>query len=166
MRLGARLAQRVRIVFRRWRWPHCSRPFMARSGSQDHPTKWSPQIWTALCGVPISETKVKDAKRRGGGPDKLQASVACFTFEDEAFARALLSWRIDAWDVLKELCKPGSQAAMRVETIVDLVLLEDARTPSSTTQNPTTNRTSTRISSQTSTSSWTRCPTGTRCCMC
>ena len=57
-------------------------------------------------------------------PDALQGSVACFTFEDEAFARALLSWRIGAWDILKELCKPGSQAAMRVETIVDLVLLE------------------------------------------
>jgi DNA polymerase type B, organellar and viral len=82
------------------------------------------QIWTALCGVPINETNVKDAKRRGGAPDALQGSVACFTFEDEAFARALLSWRIGAWDILKELCKPGSQAAMRVETIVDLVLLE------------------------------------------
>ena len=100
---------------------------MARSGSQDHPTKWSREIWTSLCGVPISETNVKDAKRRGASPDKLQGSIACFTFEDEAFARALLSWRIDAWDVLKELCKPGSEAAMRVEPIVDVVLLEDAR---------------------------------------
>ena len=126
------------------------------------------QVWTALCGVPISETNVKDAKRRGAGPDKLQGSIAYFTFEDEAFARALLSWRIEAWDVLKELCKPGSQAAMRVEAIVDVVLLEDARTPSSTTQNPTTNPTSTRISSQTSTSSWTQpCRLSCiRCCMC
>ena len=82
------------------------------------------QIWTALCGVPINETNVKDAKRRGGAPDALQGSVDCLTFEDQAFARALLSWRNGAWEILKKLCKPGSQAAMRLETIVDLVLLD------------------------------------------
>ena len=82
------------------------------------------EIWTALCGVPINETNVKDAKRRGAGPDKLQGSIAYFTSEDEAFACALLRWRIEAWDVLRELCMPGSQAAMRVEDLIDLVLRE------------------------------------------
>jgi hypothetical protein len=91
------------------------------------PYKMVAEIWTTLCGVPINETNVKDAKRRGAGPDKIQGSIADFTFEDEAFACALLRWRIEAWDVLRELCMPSSQAAKRVEAIVDVVLLEDAR---------------------------------------
>ena len=49
------------------------------------PYKMVAEIWTALCGVPINETNVKDAKRRGAGPDKIQGSIADFTFEDEAF---------------------------------------------------------------------------------
>jgi hypothetical protein len=117
------------------------------------PYKMIAQVWTALCGVPISETNVKDAKRRGAGPHKLQASIACLTFEDEAFARALLRWRIEAWDVLEELCKPDSQATTRVEAIVDAVLLEDSRHTEFNDPEPDDEPTSTRISSQTSTSS-------------
>jgi hypothetical protein len=88
------------------------------------PYKMVAQVWTALCGIPITETNVKDAKRRGASPDRIQGSIACFTFEDEAFACAVLRWRIEAWDLVRELCKPGSEAAMRVEDLLDLVLLE------------------------------------------
>ena len=88
------------------------------------PYKMVAQVWTALCGVPINETNVKDAKRRGASPDKIQGSIAYFTFEDEAFASALLGWRIEAWDLVKQLCKSGSQAEMRLKALVDLALLD------------------------------------------
>ena len=55
---------------------------------------------------------------------RLQGSIAYFTFEDEAFASALLSWRIEAWDLVKQLCKSGSQAEMRLKALVDLALLD------------------------------------------
>jgi hypothetical protein len=89
------------------------------------PYKMVTQVWTALCGVQITETNVKDAKRRGAHPDKLQGSIAYFTFEDEAFARAFLRWRFGAWELLAVLCKPGSQAAARVKKLVDMALLDD-----------------------------------------
>ena len=116
------------------------------------------EIWTALCGVPINETNVKDAKRRGASPDKIQGSIADFTFEDEAFVCALLRWRIEGWDLVRQLCKSGSQAEMRLKALVDIALLDSV--PDTEFDGPepfeeTSQDASTRISSQTSTSSWT-----------
>jgi hypothetical protein len=89
------------------------------------PYKTIALVWTALSGVPISETNVKDAKRRGAGPNKLRESITDLSPEDESFARGLLRWRVEAWEILKLLCKPGSPAAIQMEKLVDAVLLED-----------------------------------------
>jgi hypothetical protein len=90
------------------------------------PYKMIAEVWTALCGVQISETNVKDTKRRGAGADELQESITYLTADDEAFAGAFLRWRIGAWDLLTLLCKPGSQAATRVKELVAAALSDDA----------------------------------------
>jgi hypothetical protein len=91
------------------------------------PYKTIAEVWTALCAVPIKEMNVKDAKRRGGSPEQLQGSIASFTLKDDTFARALLGWRIEALDVLMQLCAPGSTAATRMQSLIEVVGLEDLR---------------------------------------
>jgi hypothetical protein len=93
-------------------------------GVDKAPYKTIARVWTALSGVPINETNIKDAKRRRAGPNKIRESITDLSPEDESFARALLRWRVEGWEILKLLCKPGSPAAIQMEKLVDTVLLE------------------------------------------
>jgi hypothetical protein len=94
-------------------------------GIEKAPYKTVARVWTALCGVPISETHIKDRKRRSAGPKELPESITDLSPEDESFARRLLCWRVEAWEILKLLCKPGSPATIKTKQLVDAVLLED-----------------------------------------
>jgi hypothetical protein len=71
-------------------------------------------VLSALCQVPVTVTTVKNAKRRGVGPEKLEHSIAYLTSADEEFAAALLAWRPMARPLLDALCVPGSTAARQV----------------------------------------------------
>jgi hypothetical protein len=77
-------------------------------------------VLTALCRVPVTVTTVKNAKRRGGEPDKLERSIAFLTVADEEFAVALLAWRPIARPLLDALCVPGSTAERQIELAFQL----------------------------------------------
>jgi hypothetical protein len=68
------------------------------------------RIWTALTGVLVTTTTVKNAKRRGAKPDALQGNITHLSDGDEGFACTFLQWRVDAWDFLYGLCKGRSAA--------------------------------------------------------
>jgi hypothetical protein len=72
-------------------------------------------VLSALRQVPVTVTTVKNAKRRGVEPDKLERSIAFLTVADEEFAVALLAWRPTAWPLLCALCAPGSAAAQQID---------------------------------------------------
>jgi hypothetical protein len=82
------------------------------------------QKWAALCCVPISVFNVKDAKRRGAAPGALAGSIDYFTVQDETLATAMLRSQIKAMDLLKQLCKSGSQAQNRLRDAIDCVMVE------------------------------------------
>jgi hypothetical protein len=64
-------------------------------------------VLSALCRVPVAVTTVKNAKRRGVKPDKLEHSIAYLTAADEEFATALLTWKPTARPLLDALCVSG-----------------------------------------------------------
>jgi hypothetical protein len=75
---------------------------------------------TGLCGVKVTETNVKDAKRRGAGPIDLVNSIASLTDEDRRFLTAwfgLFPIAPEVLDVAAVLCKPGSAAAAQLEEL-------------------------------------------------
>jgi hypothetical protein len=80
-------------------------------------------VWTALCHVPVTVTTVKNAKRRGAGPDRLEGSIDRLSKEDEEFAAALFRWRVETLDLLVRLCSPGSEAEARVWNVFDRTML-------------------------------------------
>jgi hypothetical protein len=84
-------------------------------GVQPLPYASIASVLSALCQVPVTVTTVKNAKRRGVEPDKLERSIAFLTVADEEFAVALLAWRPIAWPLLCALCAPGSMAAQQID---------------------------------------------------
>jgi hypothetical protein len=78
------------------------------------------RLMTGLCGVKVTETTVKDAKRRGAGPVDLVGSIASLTDDDRRFLTAwfgLFSVAPEVLDVAAELCNPGSAAAAELEEL-------------------------------------------------
>ena len=78
------------------------------------------RLMTALCGVKVTETKVKDAKRRGAGPDDLVHSIASFTDDDRTFLTAwfrLFPVAPEALDVAEMLCEQGSPASPEIDDL-------------------------------------------------
>jgi hypothetical protein len=73
------------------------------------------RVMSALCRVTITETTIKNAKRRGVGPDKLPHSIAFLTAADEEFVAAMLAWRLTAKSSLDALCVPGSMAERQLD---------------------------------------------------
>ena len=75
---------------------------------------------TALCGVKVTETNVKDAKRRGAGPNDLVQSIASFTDDDR---RLLAAWfRLfpvapEVLDIAEMLCEQGSAASAELDDL-------------------------------------------------
>jgi hypothetical protein len=83
-------------------------------------------MWmSAICGVKVSETDVKNAKRRGAGPEELDGSITALTDDDRRFLVTWLGFSPivpDTFDTVWRLCAPGSAAADELDE-----LFEDAR---------------------------------------
>ena len=75
---------------------------------------------TALCGVKVTETNVKDAKRRGVGTDDLVDSIASLTDDDRRFLTAwlrLFPVAAEVLDIAEMLCEPGSAASAELDDL-------------------------------------------------
>ena len=78
------------------------------------------RLMTALCGVKVTETNVKDAKRRGAGPDDLVDSIASFTDDDRRFLTAwfrLFPVAPEVLDIAEMLCEQGSAASAELDDL-------------------------------------------------
>ena len=78
------------------------------------------RLMTALCGVKVTETKVKDAKRRGAGPDDLVDSIASFTDEERRFLTALFHLfpvAPEVLDIAEMICEEGSAASDEIDDL-------------------------------------------------
>jgi hypothetical protein len=75
---------------------------------------------TGLCGVKVTETNVKDAKRRGTGPDGLVHSISSLTDDDRKFLTALLCFfpvAPEVLDMTETLCGQGSPASAELDDL-------------------------------------------------
>jgi hypothetical protein len=92
-------------------WRKAKRPkFNARTAT----------LMTALCGVKVTETSVKDAKRRGAGPDDLANCIASLTDDDRRFLTAwfrLFPVAPEVLDIAEKLCEPGSAASAELDDL-------------------------------------------------
>jgi hypothetical protein len=78
------------------------------------------RLMTALCGVKVTETHVKDAKRRGVGPDDLVDSIASLTDDDRRFLTAwfrLFPVAPEVLGIAEMLCEPGSAASAELDDL-------------------------------------------------
>jgi hypothetical protein len=78
------------------------------------------RLMTALCGVKVTETKVKDAKRRGVGPDDLVDSIASLTDDDRRFLTVwfrLFPVAPEVLDIAEMLCEQGSTASAELDDL-------------------------------------------------
>ena len=72
-----------------WRDSPLSEWFKSKTNAQK-------AIWmSALCGVKITETDVKNAKRRGAKPEDLTGSITELTDDDRRFLDVVVSLRLD-----------------------------------------------------------------------
>ena len=80
---------------------------------------------SALCGMKVTESNVKDAKRRGAGPEEL---AGCITELDDDDRRFLMTWFgfssivPETFEIAAMLCAPGSAAEAELDE-----LFEDSR---------------------------------------
>jgi hypothetical protein len=75
---------------------------------------------TALCGGKVTETHVKDAKRRGVGPDDLVGSIASLTDDDRRFLTAwfrLFPVAPEVLGIAEMLCEQGSAASAELDDL-------------------------------------------------
>jgi hypothetical protein len=78
------------------------------------------RLMTALCGVKVTETNVKDAKRRGVGPDDLVNSIASLTDDDRRFLTAwfrLFPVAPEVLGIAEMLCERGSAASAELDDL-------------------------------------------------
>ena len=78
------------------------------------------RLMTALCGAKVTETNVKDAKRRGVGPDDLVDSIASLADDDRRFLTAwfrLFPVAPEVLDIAEMLCEQGSAASAELEDL-------------------------------------------------
>jgi hypothetical protein len=78
------------------------------------------RLMTALCGVKVTETTAKDAKRRGAGPDDLVHSIASFTDDDRRFLTAWFSLfpaAPEVLDIAEMICEQGSAASAELDDL-------------------------------------------------
>jgi hypothetical protein len=71
------------------------------------------RLMTGLCEVKVTEMNVKDAKRRGVGPDGLVHTISSLTDDDRRFLTALLCFfpvAPQVLDMTETLCGQGSPA--------------------------------------------------------
>jgi hypothetical protein len=90
-----------------------SRAF-ARSGLETQAERNSPNA------TPVSETSVKNAKRRGAGPTALVGSILEFTDDDRTFLTTWFRFYSVApavFDIAEMLCAAGSAAAEELDEL-------------------------------------------------
>jgi hypothetical protein len=78
------------------------------------------RLMTGLCGVKVTETNVKDAKRRGAGPDGLVHSISSLTDDERRFLTALLCFfpiAPEVLDIAETLCGQGSPASAELDDL-------------------------------------------------
>jgi hypothetical protein len=78
------------------------------------------RLMTGLCGVKVTETNVKDAKRRGVGPDGLVHSISSLTDDDRRFLTALLCFfpiAPEVLDMIETLCGQLSPASAELDDL-------------------------------------------------
>jgi hypothetical protein len=78
------------------------------------------KLMTMICGLKITETQVKNARRRGAGPDELAGSIATLTDDDRRFLTAWLAFYTlvpKVLDIAEMLCAPGSAAAGEIDDL-------------------------------------------------
>ena len=103
----------------RWHRDRSRRPDMAE-GRAPQLNARAARLMTALCGVKVTETNVKDAKRRGAGPDDLVGSIASFTDDDRRFLTAwfrLFPVVPEVLDIAEMLCEQGSAASAELDDL-------------------------------------------------
>jgi hypothetical protein len=80
-------------------------------------------MWmSAICGVKVTEANVKDAKRRGAGPEKLTGCITELTDDDRRFLTTWFAFRgivPEAFDMVWRLCAPGSMAAGELDDLFE-----------------------------------------------
>ncbi len=78
-------------------------------------------MWmSAICGVKITETDVKNAKRRGAGTGTLAGCIAELNDDDRRFLHSWFRFHTivpEALDIAERLCAPGSTAAVELEEL-------------------------------------------------
>jgi hypothetical protein len=80
------------------------------------------KLMATICGVKVTETQVKNARRRGAGPGELAGSIATLTDDDRRFLTAWLSLYTlvpEVLDIAVMLCAPESAAAGEIDDLFD-----------------------------------------------
>jgi hypothetical protein len=78
------------------------------------------KLMTALCQVKVTETHVKDTKRRGVGPTDLVDSIASLTDDDRRFLTTwlrLFSVAPEVLGIAEMLCEQGSPASAELDDL-------------------------------------------------
>ena len=97
---------------------------------------------SAICGVKITETDVKNAKRRGTGAGELAGCITQLNDDDRRFLMTWFSFRPivrEAFEIAAMLCAPTSQAADELDDLLDDAMREEAGcSEKNTTEDPET----------------------------
>ena len=84
---------------------------------------------SAICGVKVTETDVKDAKRRGAGPEQLAGCITELNDDDRRFLTTWFGFRPivpEVFEIAWMLCTPGSAAAGELDDLLDDAMQEEA----------------------------------------
>ena len=80
-------------------------------------------MWmSAISGVKVTETNVKDAKRRGAGLASLAGCITEFSDDDRSFLIAWFGFHPivpEAFEILEQLCQPGSAAEAELDELFE-----------------------------------------------
>ena len=80
-------------------------------------------MWmSAISGMKITETNVKDAKRRGMKPEDMVGCITELTDDDRRFLVAWLGFHPivpEAFEIAEMLCEPGSRAAEELDELFE-----------------------------------------------
>ena len=77
---------------------------------------------TAICGVKVTDSDIKNAKRRGARPEDLTGSITELCDDDRRFLEVWFGFSPivpDATDMVWNLCKPGSTAEMELDELFE-----------------------------------------------
>ena len=96
---------------------------------------------SAICGVKVTETDVKNAKRRGAEPEDLAGSITELTDDDRRFLTTWFGFGSivpEVFDIAWMLCEPGSAAEAELDELFEDAVdwLDADQTPTRTSRKP------------------------------